>query len=59
MENIALVAIGFLGFALISIIVGFVIYLLANQGYNSNIKLKHKNKEIEVHAENSNSKNFN
>ncbi len=55
MENIATIATGFLGFALIFVIVGFVIYLLANQGYNSDIKLKHKNNEIEVHAENSNS----
>jgi hypothetical protein len=46
-------AVKFLGIALITLIVGIVLCFLASLGYNTYIKFAKK--EIEVHAENSNS----
>ena len=50
-----LLAVKFLGIALILLIVGIVLCFLASLGYNTYIKYQEKNKKIEVHAENSNS----
>ena len=58
MERITFFAIGFLGFALISVIIGFIVYVLSVQHYGSQIKYKNKNKEIEVTTNDSNSTTF-
>ena len=50
-----ILAVKFLGIALIVLIVGIVLYFLASLGYNTYIKIKDSNKKIEVRAENSNS----
>lgn len=50
-----ILAVKFLGIALIVLIVGIVLCFLASLGYNSYIKFKGNNKKIEVRAENSNS----
>lgn len=50
-----LLAVKFLGIALIALIVGIVLCFLASLGYNTYIKFTKK--EIEVHAENLNSQN--
>ena len=50
-----IIAVKFLGIALIFLIVGFVLCFLASLGYNTYIKFKDTNKKIEVRAENSNS----
>lgn len=47
------VAVRYLGRALISLILGMVVCFLATLGYNTYIK--YSDKKIEVHAENSNS----
>lgn len=47
------VAVRYLGRALISLIIGMVVCFLASLGYNTYIK--YSDKKIEVHAENSNS----
>ena len=44
----------FLGWALILLIIGFVICFLATIGYNTYITYSQDNKKIEVRAENSN-----
>jgi hypothetical protein len=56
--EIAILAVRFLGIALIILSVGFVLCLLAFMGYNTYIKYQDKNKKIEVRAENSNHKQF-
>lgn len=48
-------AVKYLGIALITLIVGIVLCFLASLGYNTYMKFTKK--EIEVHAENSNSQN--
>lgn len=53
--NAEILAVKFLGIALILLIVGIVLCFLASLGYNTYIKFKDNNKKIEVHAENSNS----
>lgn len=50
-----MLAVKFLGTALIILSVGFVFCLLAFMGYNTYVKYQDKNKKIEVRAENSNS----
>lgn len=52
-----IIAIQYLGKALIFLIVGIVSCFLASLGYNTYVKFHNKNKRIEVSAENSNSKN--
>lgn len=47
-------AVKYLGITSISLVLAIAICFLANLGYNTYIKIQ-KNKEIEVHAENSNS----
>ena len=49
-----ILAVRFLGIALIVLIVGIVLCFLAGLGYNTYMKLQNKNKKIEVRAENSN-----
>lgn len=49
------VAVRYLGRALIALIIGIVLCFLASLGYNTYIRWSQK--EIEVHAENSNSQN--
>ena len=49
------IAVKYLGRALISLIIGIVICFLASLSYNTYIRFSQK--EIEVHAENSNSQN--
>ena len=56
--DVAILAVKFLGTALIILSIGFVICLLAFMGYNTYIKYQDKNKKIEVRAENSNHKQF-
>ncbi len=46
-----LIAVKFLGIALILLIVGIVICFLASLGYNTYLRLQYKNKKVEVHAE--------
>jgi hypothetical protein len=55
--EIAMLAVNFLGIALIILSLGFVLCLLAFMGYNTYVKYQDKNKKIEVRAENSNSLN--
>ena len=55
MLDAEILAVQFLGIALIVLIVGIVLCFLASLGYNTYIKFKNNQKEIEVHAENSNS----
>lgn len=50
-----ILAVKFLGIALIFLIVGIVLCFLASLGYNTYVKYHDKNKKIEVRAENSNS----
>ena len=50
-----ILAVKFLGVALIVLIVGIVLCFLTSLGYNTYIKFKKNNKKIEVRAENSNS----
>ena len=50
-----IVAVRFLGIALIVLIVGIVLCFLASLGYNTYMKFQDKYKKIEVRAENSNS----
>lgn len=50
-----ILAVKFLGTALIFLIVGIVLCFLASIGYNTYAKYHDKNKKIEVRAENSNS----
>ena len=50
-----ILAVKFLGIALIVLIVGIVLCFLASLGYNTYIKYHNKDKKIEVRAENSNS----
>lgn len=49
------IAVKYLGRALIALIIGIVLCFLASLGYNTYIRWSQK--EIEVHAENSNSQN--
>lgn len=53
--EVAILAVRFLGAALIILSLGFVLCLLALMGYNTYLKYQDKNKKIEVRAENSNS----
>jgi len=46
-----ILAVKFLGIALIFLIVGIVICFLASLGYNTYLRFQYKNKKIEVHAE--------
>lgn len=48
-------AVKYLGISLIALIIGIVLCFLASLGYNTYIRFSQK--EIEVHAENSNSQN--
>lgn len=50
-----ILAVKYLGIALIVLIVGIVLCFLASLGYNTYIKFQDKHKKIEVRAENSNS----
>ena len=50
-----ILAVKYLGIALIILIVGIVLCFLASLGYNTYIKFQDKHKKIEVRAENSNS----
>jgi hypothetical protein len=56
--EIAILAVRFLGTALIILSIGFVLCLLAFMSYNTYVKYQDKNKKIEVRAENSNHKQF-
>ena len=56
-EDSNVVAVKYLGKALICLIVGIVLCFLASLGYNTYIK--YSDKKIEVRAENSNSTNLN
>ena len=49
-----IIAVKYLGTALIFLIVGIVLYFLASLGYNTYIRYQDKHKKIEVRAENSN-----
>lgn len=49
-----LLAVKYLGIALICLIVGIVLCFLASLGYNTYIKIQDKHKKIEVHTKNSN-----
>lgn len=49
-----IIAVKFLGIALIVLIVGIVLCFLASLGYNTYVKFQDKYKKIEVRAENSN-----
>ena len=51
-----ILAVKFLGIALIVLIVGIVLCFLASLGYSTYIKFYDKHKKIEVCAENTNSK---
>ena len=55
--EVGLLAVKFLGIALIALIVGIVLCFLASLGYNTYLKIQDKNKKIEVFAEDTNSKN--
>ena len=55
--EVSILAVKFLGIALIALIVGIVLCFLASLGYNTYLKIQDKNKKIEVCAENTNSKN--
>lgn len=55
--EVGLLAVKFLGIALIALIVGIVLCFLASLGYNTYLKIQDKNKKIEVCAEDTNSKN--
>lgn len=57
--EVELLAVRFLGIALIILSFGLVICLLAFIGYTTYIKYQDKHKKIEVHAENSNYNNLN
>ena len=50
-----LLAVKYLGTALIFLIVGIVLCFLASLGYNTYVKYQDKNKKIEALAQNSNS----
>lgn len=52
--NAEILAVKFLGIALILLIVGIVLCFLASLGYNTYIKFQDKHKKIEVQATNSN-----
>lgn len=54
MENETVIAINYLGIALISLIFGIVLCFLASLGYNTYIRYQDKKKEIEVCSLNSN-----
>ena len=49
-----IIAVKYLGLALIFLIVGIVLCFLASLGYNTYIKIQDNNKKIEVTTENSN-----
>lgn len=53
--EISIIAVQFLGKALIFLICGIVLCFLASLSYNTYIKFQSKNKRIEVSVENSNS----
>ena len=48
--EVATLAVKYLGIALISLIVGFVICFLSALGYTTYIRFQDKKKEIEVHT---------
>ena len=50
-----ILAVRFLGLALIFLIIGITLCFLASIGYNTYVKYHDKDKKIEVRAENSNS----
>jgi len=50
-----ILAVKFMGFALILLIFGFVICFLACMGYNTYLKYQDEHKKIEVRSMNSNS----
>lgn len=52
--EVEIIAVKFLGIALIVLIVGIVLCFLASLGYNTYVKFQDKYKKIEVRAENSN-----
>ena len=51
-----IIAVQYLGRALIILIIGIVLCFLASLGYNTYVKVQDKNKKIEVQSRNSNSK---
>lgn len=51
-----IIAVQYLGRALIILIIGIVLCFLASLGYNTYVKFQDKNKKIEVQSRNSNSK---
>ena len=54
--NTEFLAVLFLGVALISLIIGIVLCLLASLGYNTYLKIQDSQKKIEVRSQNSNHK---
>ena len=50
--EVATLAVKYLGTALISLIVGFVICFLSALGYTTYVRFQDKKKEIEVHTDN-------